>query len=441
MAHVFRNLFLLAATFTFAGVMISSIDVAAQDKKKKKTDDKKVTDKDAKDKDAKDKDAKDKDAKDKDAKDKDAKDKDAKDKDKKDKDGKDKDKKEEKKKEDFKPDTPAKEFKYVEKDKKDEKERTFWVYSVAFGNDGKTVAASYRDHAVRIWDLGKKDAMTLKGPVKDAKGLADYRSVLVVGNQVFVGTGKWNTEKKAREGEIRVWDAKSGKVSKPLAGHTQEVEALAISKDGKFLASASQDNTVLIWNLGEGKTTQTIKGHSDYVTGVSFSPDGKQLVTTSKDKTVRVWDIGGAKEIAAFKVEREVETKDAKGKVTKSKELGREFTRAVFTNDGKNVITGNLDGIIKIYDVEAKKETKELKAHEGVWALALSPDGSKFATGGWDGTIKIWSTDGKEMRTIKAHLGAAPNVGGNVTSVAFSPDGQWLASGGIDGTVKVWAVK
>ena len=179
--------------------------------------------------------------------------------------------------------------------------------------------------------------MTLKGPAKDAKGLADYRSVLVAGNQVFVGTGKWNTEKKAREGEIRVWDAKSGKASKPLAGHTTKSNA-ALSKDGKFLASASQDNTVLIWNLGEGKTTQTIKGHSDYVTGVSFSPDGKQLVTTSKDKTVRVWDIGGAKELASFKVEREVETKDAKGKVTKTKELGREFTRAVFTNDGKNVI-------------------------------------------------------------------------------------------------------
>src|SRR5688572_10201545 len=114
MSRAFRILFFLLATFTFAGVMISSIDVTAQDKKKKKTDDKKdkAVDKDKKvEKDKVEKDKKD-----------------------------DKDKKEEKKKEDFKPDTPAKEFKYVEKDKKDEKERTFWVYSVAFGNDGKTVA-------------------------------------------------------------------------------------------------------------------------------------------------------------------------------------------------------------------------------------------------------------------------------------------------------------
>jgi WD40 repeat protein len=409
MARVSRVLFLLVASLTFAGVMASSIDVAAQDKKKKKTDDgkDKVTDK--KD-----------------------------DKGKKD----DKDKKEEKKKEDFKPDTPTQEFKYVEKDKKDDKERTHWVFAVAFSNDGKSVAAAYRDHAVRVWTFGKKDPVTLKGPTKDAKGLADYHSILFVGDQVYAGTGKWNTEKKVREGEIRVWDARSGKAGKPLAAHTQEVEALALSKDGKFLASASQDNTVLIWNLADAKTTQTIKGHTDFVTGVGFSPDGKQLVTTSKDKTVRVWDIAGAKEIASFKVEREVETKDAKGKVTKSKELGREFTRAVFTSDGKSIITGNLDGAIKVYDVEGKKETKELKAHEGVWALALSPDGSKFATGGWDGTIKIWNAaDGKELRTIKAHLGALPNVGGTVTSVAFSPNGQSLASGGIDGTVKIWSLK
>ncbi len=419
MARVSRILFLIALAFTFSGVVLSSVEVAAQDKKKKddKTADKKDEKKDDKATDKKDDKAGDK------------------------KD--DKDKKEEKKKEDFKPDAPQQEFKYVEKDKKDEKERTFWVYSVAFGPDGKTVAAAYRNHSVKIWDLGsKKDIQTLKGPAKDAKGLADYRSVVYAGNQVFVGTGKWNTEKKIREGEIRVWDAKSGKAGKSIAAHMQDVESLGVSKDGKFLASASEDNTVQIWNLADSKSSQTIKGHTDFVTSVAFSADGKQVVTTSKDKTVRVWDVEGAKEVALFKVEREVEIKDAKGKVTKQKELGREFTRAVFTSDGKKIITGNLDGVIKIYDVADKKEVKELKAHEGVWSLALSPDGSKFATGGYDGTIKIWNAnDGMELRTIKAHLGAMPNVGGNVTSIAYSPDGQRLVSGGVDGTVKIWSVK
>ena len=401
MARISRILFLLCTTFTILGVVGASVDVGAQDKKKKKIEKKKDEKKDDK-----------------------------------------KEIKKEEKKEEFKPDAPAQEFKFIEKDKASEKEKTFWVFDVAFGADGKTVAAAYRGHVVKIWDLAaKKESQTLKGPEK-VKGLGEFKSVVYAGGKVYVGTGLWNVQKKAREGEIHVFDAKSGKAAKPLGGHTQSVEGLALSSDGKFLASASEDNTVLIWDIAGGKTTQTIKGHTDYVTNVAFSADGKQLVTTSKDKTVRVWDIAGAKELASFKVEREVETKDAKGKVTKTKELGREFTDAVFTKDGKSVIAGNLDGVIKIYDIAAKKETKELKAHEGVWALALSPDGSKFATGGWDGTIKIWNAaDGKELRTIKAHVGAAPGTGGNVTSLSFSPDGMWLASGGVDGTVKIWSVK
>ena len=84
-----------------------------------------------------------------------------------------------------------------------------------------------------------------------------------------------------------------------------------------------------------------------------------------------------------------------------------------------------------------------MKAHEGIWALALSPDGTKLASGGYDGTIKIWSTaDGKALKTIKAHLHPSiPTEGGTVIALAFSPDGQRIASGGIDGVVKIWNVK
>jgi WD40 repeat protein len=424
--------FTLGAAFLMGVLGIAAVDVGAQQDKKVKKDAKKDKDK-VVDKDKapeKDKDA---------VKDKDKgpeKDKVA-DKDKKDKKD-DKDKKEEKKVE-FKADTPAQEFKYVA-----DKDKTHWVQAVAFGPGGKTVAATYRDRTIKIWDLAaKKESQTLKGPAKDAKGLAEYRSIVFAGDQVFVGTGWWDDKKKARQGEIRSWDSKSGKQGKGLTGHAQDVEGLAISKDGKSLASASEDNTALIWNLAEGKTTQTIKGHTDFVTSVSFNPEGTQVVTTSKDKTLRVWDVAGAKEIANFKVEREVEIKDAKGKVTKQKELGREFTHAVFSSDGKKVIAGNLDGAIKFYDVEGKKEERELKAHEGVWALALSPDGTKLATGGWDGTIKIWNVaDGKDLKTIKAHPNPSdPFRGGTVTSVSFSSDGQWLASGSIDGTVRIWSVK
>ncbi len=402
MSRISRIVFLLLAGLVSAGLISSSFDAFAQDKDKKKVEgkdkkeDKKEVTKDKKE-----------------------------------------DKKEEKKEPPFKPDPAQLEFKHVEKDK------TFWVFAVAFGADGKTVAASYRDHSVKIWDINaKKDVQTIKGKASaDTRGLADFRGLLYIKNQVAVGTGHWDIKKKERKGEVQLFDAAGAKPGKPLQGHTQDVVELAVSKDGKFVASASEDKTVMIWDLAEGKSVQTIKGHTDSVTSVAFSPDGKQVVTTSLDKTVRVWDIAGAKEIASFKVERTVETKDPKAKDPKkaktiqTKEIGREFTHAVFTSDGKKVVAGNLDGVVKIYDVDGKKELQEVKAHDGVLAMTISPDGSKFATGGWDKIIKIWNTaDGKEVRSIKAHLDT-------VSTLSFSPDGQWLASGSNDGTVKIWSVK
>jgi WD40 repeat protein len=410
MPRISKVLFLFLAVLASVGLIASNFDALAQDKDKKKEE--KKDKKDDKDKTA---------VKDKDDKDKTAV------KDKKD----DKDKKEVKK-DPFKPDPAQLEFKHVEK------EKTFWVFAVAFGADGKTVAAAYRDNTVKIWDLGaKKDVQTLKPHPTETK------SVIYLKGEVLVSTGAWDKKKKAWEGEIKIWDAKGGKSAKSLKGHTSAIEYMDLSKDGKFLATASDDNTVLIWNLAEGKVTQTIKGHTDGVNSVSFSPDAKQVVTTSHDKTVRVWEVEGAKEVAVFKVEREVEVKDAKGKVTKQKELGREFTRALFIDGGKKVAACNLDGVVKVYDVVGKKEDRELKAHEGIWALALSPDGAKLATGGYDGTIKIWNTaDGMVLKSIKAHLHPSiPAEGGTVIALAFSPDGQRIVSGGIDGTVKIWSVK
>ena len=203
----------------------------------------------------------------------------------KDKKGDFKDKKEvkkEEKKEPFKPDVPSHEFTYIVKGEKDETGKTFWVTGVAFGPGGKTVAAVYRDNTLKMWDLSaKKDTLSIKAPT--IKGLGEYRGLLYAEGRLYIGTGqlikapkvkddpkdkdKDKVKDKAKEpvkerpirfGEIKIFDAGTGKPGPVLMGHLFNIEALAISKDGKHLATGSDDGTAKIWR------PRRRQGHADH---------------------------------------------------------------------------------------------------------------------------------------------------------------------------------
>jgi len=352
--------------------------------------------------------------------------------------------KEEPKKEPFVPDVPVKEF----------KGHGDWINSLVYSGDGKYVATASRDRTVKVWEVATgKEVANLKGSPENVKGVVFLEGSAVVASS----TGKWNKEKKTWEGEIKIWDVKAGKQIGSLKGHAETIEGLALSRDGKYLASASEDQTVKIWDKSSGKDIQTLngragiiqavpygptysriiwdtlKGHTGMVQAVAFTSDGKKLATASADGTVKIWDAASGNVLATFKVETTVKTTDPKTKKeTLITEPGRPFTCVAFSPDNKILSAGNLDGVIKIYDVDAAKEIGALKAHEGVWALAYNPDGSRLASAGWDQTIKVWDTKtNHELFTIKAH-------NGTVTALAFSPSGQFIASGSIDGTVKIW---
>ena len=75
--------------------------------------------------------------------------------------------------------------------------------------------------------------------------------------------------------------------SRALSGHDGKVYHLAISPDGKTLATASQDKTAKLWDLATGEFQHACLGHIAEVNCVAFSPDGKMLATASDDRTDR----------------------------------------------------------------------------------------------------------------------------------------------------------
>ncbi len=82
-----------------------------------------------------------------------------------------------------------------------------------------------------------------------------------------------------------------------LQGHSDYINSVAFSPDGKYLASGSKDKTIKLWNVQSQKQVITLQDDSLCVYSVAFSPDGKYLASGSLDKTVKLWSMENFQEI------------------------------------------------------------------------------------------------------------------------------------------------
>ncbi len=107
---------------------------------------------------------------------------------------------------------------------------------------------------------------------------------------------------------------------------------------------------------------------------------------------------------------------------------------AVFTPDGKWVITASFDKTLRLFDRQSRQSVRTMSGHTAlVLSIAVHPDGDRIASGGMDNTIKIWDVpNNSPTASHGGHQGA-------VRSVAITRDGQWVISGGSDKTVQVRA--
>ncbi|KAF5370295.1 hypothetical protein D9758_006951 [Tetrapyrgos nigripes] len=198
------------------------------------------------------------------------------------------------------------------------------------------------------------------------------------------------------------------------------VEAVAISQDGKLIASGDYKGIITIWNVLRGKEFRRINGHSDYVRSVAFSPDGTKIVSGSDDKTVKIWDPATGAQIG--------EPLHGHSSIVQS---------VAFSLDGTKIVSGSLDKTVRIWNVATAALIGEpLQGHSSrVTSVAFSPDVTKIVSGSDDKTVRIWDTATGEQigEPLQGHSHW-------VNSVAFSPDGTKIVSGSNDNTLRVWDV-
>ena len=232
-------------------------------------------------------------------------------------------------------------------------------------------------------------------------------------------------------GSIGVWlyDAATLRELALFTGHTRWVNSVALSPDGKTLASGSDDRTVKLWDSATGRIIATFEEHTDEVSSVAFSPDGTTLASVSRQQ-IKLWNVAMQTNIATLVHTHSVNS-------------------VVFSPDGTMLASGSWDGnspadagTIWLWDVSTRRNIATLEGHKGaVTSVDFSPNVSTLASGSYDGTIKVWDIATQtNVATLEGHTGP-------VFSVAFSSDGTTLASGAADyttgsydGTIKVWDI-
>ncbi len=296
-------------------------------------------------------------------------------------------------------------------------DRRFAVRTLKAGSDG------LKPGAARLWDARTGRLLRrLAGPAEQVMAVA----ISPDGRSVAAGAGGGPDGK----GVVRVWDAATGTPAWSVDDHAAEVLAVAYAPDGSVLATAGADGLVRLRDPRTGTALRTLDGHEGGATSLAFSPDGSMLACGEGRGGTRLWDARSGRLLHACRDE---------ASRAATVDTDRLITSVSFSADGGTLATcaatvGNTFGEpVRLWDTRTGKLRRGFADQEGRGRpMALSPDGTVLATGGK--TIKLWDArTGKKLRELAGYLK-------KTQSIAFSADGRLLFSGGSYGTTNAWEV-
>jgi WD40 repeat protein/tRNA A-37 threonylcarbamoyl transferase component Bud32 len=306
------------------------------------------------------------------------------------------------------------------------------IADVAVSNDGTRIASASLDKTLRVWDAATHQ------PIFSGKHDHWVTAVAFSADGKLAASASWDKI-------VKVWDG-AGNLEYTLAGFHQPIRNLAFSPDNRRLAASCHDNSVLVWDLDTKKVLREWPGEPGKVRTVAFSSDGQLLASVNFDlgkeegralqaaSTPLAIAFGGRDTLAAAGADGELSVWEvAKEPAQSSRYVGRGGAlRALVSASKGEWISGAESGAIDLWKPPLTDSVQLGKMQRWALALGLDKSGKSLAAGSADGVIDLFDVNaGKRTRTIKAHADA-------VRGLAYRDDGKCLASGGNDRKAYVW---
>ena len=339
--------------------------------------------------------------------------------------------------------------------------------TIDFSPDGRLLLAGYSDRTIRLWDnttgleikafLSRRDIDSVKispdgehflllNPSQNIVELWDvargriiktFRSYKYLMEVCFSPDGKKVLSGDVIDGIIELWDANTGRRIRTISRDKKSIYTLSFSPDGKQVFCGftvlgenrmSYDYFAKLWDVETGREIRTFSDISDKDNQFyMLSPSGNQMLSVSNViipagspprvgiNKFTLWDVGTGQRIHTF-----------------SGHINHVY-HICFSPDGKQILSGSVDGSVKLWDTVTGREILNLGSTIGsINSVSFSLDGKYVLSGSSNFSVKMWdTTTGRQIRTFSGHSNS-------VTSVCFSPNGNQVLSASYDNTIKLW---
>lgn len=203
-----------------------------------------------------------------------------------------------------------------------------------------------------------------------------------------------------------------------LETHDDEVWFVQFSHNGKYLASASNDQTAIIWEVGVNGVCvkHRLSGHQKPISSVSWSPNDEELLTCGVEESIRRWDVSTGKCLQIYE------------------KAGAGLVSCTWFPSGKHILSGLSDKSICMWELDGKeveswKGQKSLKISD----LDITADGEEIISICKPNTVLLFNKETKDERFIEERQ--------TITSFSLSKDNKFLLVNLLNQEINLWNIE